>query len=88
MSRIPNPAAASTLRGVLVVVGALTGLVAVVGSLPWLSGDDPAQTVLRARSAERALDPAVLDSIRADLSIPDDPVTGTLAWLAGALRGD
>ncbi|GAB3300412.1 ABC transporter permease subunit [Parasphingorhabdus pacifica] len=88
MNRIPPLVTVSTLRGLFVVVGALIGLVAVVGSLPWLSGDDPAQTVLRARSAERALDPAVLDSIRADLGIPDDPVTGTLAWLAGALRGD
>lgn len=78
----------SAMRGLLAVVGTLTTLVAVVGSLPWLSGDDPAQTVLRARSAERALDPAVLESIRTELGIPSDPITGTLTWLAGALHGD
>lgn len=89
MRRIPKyPVAVSAVRGLLTLVGALTGLAVVVGSLPWLSGDDPAQTVLRARSAERELDPAVLHAIRTDLDIPDDPVTGTLTWLAGALRGD
>lgn len=70
------------------VVGALAVLAGVVGSLPWLSGDDPAQTVLRARSAERELDPAVLAAIRADLGIPGDPLTGVLTWFSGALRGD
>jgi peptide/nickel transport system permease protein len=76
------------VRGLLVVVGTLIGLATVVGALPWLSGDDPAQTVLRARSAERELDPAVLAAIRTDVGIPDDPITGTVSWLAGAVRGD
>lgn len=82
------PAAVTALRGCLVVAGALTGLAFLVGALPWLSGDDPAQTVLRARSAERELNPAVLESIRQEAGIPDDPFTGTVNWLAGALQGD
>lgn len=87
--RIPNHrAAVPAVRGLLAVVGALAGLAVVVGALPWLSGNDPAQTVLRARSSERAPDPAVLNAIRAELGIPDDPITGALTWWSGALRGD
>ncbi|MEB3372366.1 ABC transporter permease subunit [Saccharopolyspora mangrovi] len=76
------------LRFPLAVAGAVLVPAFVVGALPWLSGDDPAQTVLRARSAEQELEPAVLAAIRQDAGIPDDPITGVLSWLAGALRGD
>ncbi|QUH03995.1 ABC transporter permease subunit [Saccharopolyspora erythraea] len=82
------PTVVPALRGLLVVVGALTGLAFLVGALPWLGGDDPAQTVLRARSAEQELDPAVLEAIRRDVGMPDDPISGTVSWLAGAVRGD
>ncbi|TDD85537.1 ABC transporter permease subunit [Saccharopolyspora karakumensis] len=78
----------TVLRGLLVTAGAVLVPAFVVGALPWLRGDDPAQTVLRARSAEQELDPAVLAAIRRDVGIPDDPVTGVLSWLAGAVRGD
>lgn len=79
---------APALRGLLVVCGSLGGLALLVGALPWLSGDDPAQTILRARSAEQELDFAVLARIRAEVGIPADPVSGTLNWLGGAVRGD
>lgn len=76
------------LRGLLVVCGSLGGLALLVGALPWLSGDDPAQTILRAQSAEQELNPAVLARIRAEVGIPADPVSGTLGWLSGVVRGD
>lgn len=76
------------MRASSVVTIAVGGLAVLVGALPWLSGDDPARTVLRARSSERAVDPAVLDAIRRDVGIPEDPIRGTLSWLAGAFRGD
>lgn len=79
---------APTLRGLLVACGSLGGLALLIGSLPWLSGDDPAQTILRARSAEREPDPAVLAQIRGEVGIPADPVSGALSWLSGAVRGD
>lgn len=64
------------------------GLSFLVGALPWLSGNDPARTVLRARSAEREADPEALRSVREELDLPTNPVSGTLDWLGGAARGD
>lgn len=89
MTAIPHrPAVVPVVRSALSVVVTLAALATVVGALPWLSGDDPARTVLRARSSERAADPAALVAIRTELGIADDPLTGTLRWLAGALHGD
>lgn len=75
-------------RGPVTALASCAGIAFVVGSLPWLSGDDPAQTVLRARSAEREADAEALESVREELDLPSDPLTGTLDWLSGALRGD
>ena len=83
-----SPMVVPAVRGVLVVAGALTGLAFLVGGLPWLGGDDPAHTVLRARSAEQEPAPAVLEAIRRDVGMPGDPVSGAVSWLAGAMRGD
>ncbi|MBB4931568.1 peptide/nickel transport system permease protein [Lipingzhangella halophila] len=76
------------LRGPLTALAWCTGIAFLVGALPWLSGDDPARTVLRARSAERVADPEALRSVRDELDLPTDPVSGTLGWLGGAVRGD
>ncbi|WP_082126542.1 ABC transporter permease subunit [Allosalinactinospora lopnorensis] len=81
----PHP---GRLRAPFVAFASCTGLAFLVGALPWLSGDDPAQTVLRARAAERGADPEALQSIREELDLPADPVSGTLSWLGGAVRGD
>ncbi|MDV6012511.1 ABC transporter permease subunit [Haloechinothrix sp. LS1_15] len=82
---IPVPAA---LRGPLVALAACACVVFTVGALPWLSGRDPALTVLRARAAEREADPEALESIRDELDLPGDPLKGSLQWLSGAVRGD
>ncbi len=68
--------------------GALGVVLAVVGLLPWLSGRDPALTVLRARSAEQEATPEALDAIRADLGLDAGPVALPVRWAAGLLRGD
>ncbi len=59
-----------------------------VGLLPWLSRTDPALTVLRARSAERAPTPDVLDAIRGQLGLDAGPVRLLGDWLGGLLHGD
>ncbi len=69
-------------------LGCLAGVVAAVGLLPWLSGRDPALTVLRARSAEQEATPEALAAIRADLGLDAGPLTMLGNWASRALRGD
>lgn len=59
-----------------------------VGLLPWLSRTDPALTVLKARSAERAPTPEVLDAIRAQLGLDAGPLKLLGDWFGGLLHGD
>jgi peptide/nickel transport system permease protein len=59
-----------------------------VGLLPWLSRTDPALTVLKARSAERAPEPEVLDAIRAQLGLDAGPLNLLATWFGGLLKGD
>ncbi|MDO5067083.1 MAG: ABC transporter permease subunit [Propionibacteriaceae bacterium] len=78
----------SSLRSVPVLVGAFLVATLFAGSLPWLTGSDPARTVLRARQVERDADPAALEAIRQSLDLPEKPVLGTWQWLLRAAHGD
>jgi len=53
---------------------ALACLVGLVGMLPWLSGKDPALTILRATSSDREPTPEVLASIRKSIGIDGGPL--------------
>lgn len=81
-------AVAATLRPVLVTGGALLAAILLAGALPWLTGADPARTVLRARQVERDADPAALARLRESLNLPSNPLEGTWGWLTRAFRGD
>ncbi|MFJ8489937.1 ABC transporter permease subunit [Streptomyces sp. NPDC094038] len=59
-----------------------------IGLLPWLSRTDPALTVLKARSAERAPTPGTLRAVRDQLGLDDGPSAILGRWLGGLLRGD
>ncbi|MFJ6385998.1 ABC transporter permease subunit [Streptomyces sp. NPDC091972] len=63
-------------------------LVCGIGLLPWLSRTDPALTVLKARSADRAPTPRVLADIRDRLGLDEGPVHLLGQWLGGLPRGD
>lgn len=63
-------------------------LVCGIGLLPWLTRTDPALTVLKARSAERAPTPEVLADIRAQLGLDQGPFHLVGQWLGGLWRGD
>ena len=67
---------------------ALACLVGLVGMLPWLSGKDPALTILRATSSDREPTPEVLASIRTSIGIDGGPLHVIGHWLSGLARGD
>ncbi|AZM94673.1 ABC transporter permease subunit [Vreelandella venusta] len=66
----------------------LASVVVLVGLLPWLSGRDPALSILRARSAEQEATPEALAAIRAQLGLDLGPVAKLQSWLLGLLHGD
>lgn len=66
----------------------LTGIIVVIGMLPWLSGSDPAMALLRARSAEQEATPEALAAIRQSLGLDNGPVHLLINWLRGLLQGD
>lgn len=68
--------------------GALALITAVVGLLPWLSGRDPALSVLRALSAEQEPTREALDAVRRQLGLDAGPVTMLARWVSGLVRGD
>ncbi|WP_328354949.1 ABC transporter permease subunit [Streptomyces sp. NBC_00445] len=65
-----------------------TALLAAVSLLPWLSGTDPALTVLRARSADQDPTPAQLTAVREQLGLDEGPLAHLVHWLGGLPRGD
>ncbi|WP_246291304.1 ABC transporter permease subunit [Lentzea indica] len=69
-------------------LGALVLIVAVVGLLPWLSGRDPALSVLRALSAEQEPTPEALAAVRRQLGLDAGPVDLLAGWVFGLMRGD
>ncbi|MEQ0557951.1 ABC transporter permease subunit [Amycolatopsis sp. NEAU-NG30] len=65
-----------------------SALLAAVAFLPWLSGTDPALTVLRARSADQAPTAGQLAAVREQLGLDAGPLPHFLRWLGGLPRGD
>ena len=59
----------------------LASVIVLVGLLPWLSGRDPALSILRARSAEQEATPEVLAAIRAQLGLDLGPFEKLQSWL-------
>ncbi|MHC5902774.1 ABC transporter permease subunit [Streptomyces sp. S6] len=58
-------------------------LLAAVTSLPWLSGTDPALTVLRARSGDQDPTPGQLAAVREQLGLDEGPFAHLVRWLGG-----
>ena len=58
-------------------------LLAAVTSLPWLSGTDPALTVLRARSGDQDPTPGQLAAVRQQLGLDEGPLVHLARWLGG-----
>jgi ABC-type dipeptide/oligopeptide/nickel transport system permease subunit len=63
-------------------------LLTAVALLPWLSGSDPARTVLRARSADQNPTPAELAAVREQFGLDDGPLAHLAHWLGGLPRAN
>lgn len=63
-------------------------VIALIGLLPWLTGSDPALSVLRAKSAEQEATPEALQAIRSQLGLDQGPITLLWQWWHGILQGD
>lgn len=66
----------------------ITGVVVLVGLLPWLSGRDPALSILRARAGEQNPTQEALDAIREQLGLAMGPLEKLQHWFTGLLHGD
>ncbi|TJZ91420.1 ABC transporter permease subunit [Paracoccus gahaiensis] len=66
----------------------LAAVMLLVGLLPWISGRDPALSILRARSGEQEATPEALEVIRAQLGLGLGPVSHLQTWLSGVVQGD
>ncbi|CAI1189608.1 ABC transporter permease subunit [Serratia quinivorans] len=67
---------------------ALLAMISLIGLMPWLSGRDPALSLLRARSAEQEATPEALNAIRQRFALDDGPLILLGRWLNGVLHGD
>ncbi|QGH63457.1 ABC transporter permease subunit [Serratia proteamaculans] len=67
---------------------ALLAMISLIGLMPWLSGRDPALSLLRARSAEQEATPEALNAIRQRFGLDDGPLMLLGRWLNGVLHGD
>ncbi|GGK38912.1 ABC transporter permease [Deinococcus malanensis] len=63
-------------------------LLILVGLLPWLSGRDPALSILRARSGEQDATPEALNAIRIQLGLDLGPAEQLGRYVQGWLHGD
>lgn len=66
----------------------LAAIVVLIGLLPWLSGTDPALSLLRARSGDQEASAETLNAIRLSLGLDQGPWHALLHWIGGLLRGD
>lgn len=66
----------------------LAAIVVLIGLLPWLSGTDPALSLLRARSGEQEATAETLNAIRLSLGLDQGPWHALARWLGGLLHGD
>ncbi|MGW3955549.1 ABC transporter permease subunit [Streptomyces sp. NPDC004752] len=76
------------MKSVLWRAGLALALLCGIGLLPWLTRTDPALTVLKARTQDRAPTPEVLADIRSQLGLERGPLPLLGQWLAGLVRGD
>ncbi|MFF0945570.1 ABC transporter permease subunit [Kocuria sp. CPCC 205300] len=88
MSRVSQVAARGGVAALISRTLAFFAVVVLIGALPWLSGNSPEYTVLRARYADRPATPEVLAQIRTELGLDAGPLAVFTDWATGVLTGD
>lgn len=71
------------VAGLMVLLGSL-----LAAMLPWLTGREPALSVLRTREREREAEPELLAAIREEFQLPASPGQSLEWWWSHLLRGD
>ncbi|MDB6452605.1 ABC transporter permease subunit [Falsirhodobacter sp. 20TX0035] len=66
----------------------LCAVMVLVAMLPWISGRDPARSILRARMGEQDASPEALAALRDRLGLAEGPVAHMRGWFAGLAQGD
>lgn len=87
MSLYPLPASA-VITPFLSRAMTAFAVIALIGLLPWLSGSDPALSILRAKSAEQEATPETLLAIRTQLGLDQGPAALLWQWWRDMLHGD
>lgn len=83
-----RPRPSNTLVPLISRALTLAAIVVLIGLLPWLSGTDPALSLLRARSGEQEATAETLNAIRLSLGLDQGPWHALARWLGGLVRGD
>ncbi|MDH2328273.1 ABC transporter permease subunit [Cereibacter sp. SYSU M97828] len=66
----------------------LAAVMVLIAMLPWISGRDPALSILRARMGDQDATPEALAAIRDKLGLAAGPVQHMRDWITGLLQGD
>ncbi|WP_039041221.1 MULTISPECIES: ABC transporter permease subunit [Aeromonas] len=66
----------------------LCAVMGLIGMLPWISGRDPAASILRARMGELDPTPEALAALREKLGLAAGPFAHLRDWLTGILQGE
>ena len=75
-------------RRVVVLIATLLVVSVLAFLIPYVGSADPARTILQARVADQALDPATVDALRAELGLDQPLPVQYLDWLRHAVTGD
>lgn len=76
------------LRRAVVMIATLFVVSVLTFLIPYLSGGDPVRTILRSQVSDRAVDPAAVEAMKAELGLDQSLLTQYLSWLGRAVQGD
>lgn len=76
------------LRRVLATLIMLGATSVLAFAVPYLIGGDPVRSIIRARVADQAIDPAAIEGLRLQLGLDRPLVLQYFGWFGRAVRGD